>query len=512
MCCFFVSLCVKTKCKSTSTSTQCKDTSKSSNRQVSNKIISCVRQKCSALNIKLTGFSQSGSGVILQAVVKSRQARCPHCGQPSRSLHEYCYRKLQCTEVMGRKTTLILSVRRMNCTNECCSTKTFREQLSFAEPYSRITSEVASRIQAEALRQPSRLASETLARQHIQVSSSTCLRKAQALGKSNPEDIKCSGYVAIDYLAYRKGHTYMCAIADHYTRSPLAVFDSRYGPEIGEWLRKHPEIKLVSRDGSQRYAWIIRNALPNAKQVSDHFHLFKCLCDNMSEVIQKLICQTKGTLPYPYPSEDEARKYIMDQLCEMGEAKHRTKVKDFFIVRRLEEEGYSVSQIAEKMNIKSQKVYALRNAKIDKILSQEQMSVLRNMDELARVISNGAITATTICKKMENRLSLRLINRATRNLRKRYTELRKQIREHNNKKTTAKGARVKLATIRYFISTGKTESKKLLELKETHPEIENILQVCREFTSMLEGKEDAPDMDSWLSNAYNCKCPQLADH
>src|SRR5574344_1113220 len=148
-----------------------------------------------------------------------------------------------------------------------------------------------------------------------------------------PEDSTCSGYVAIDDLAYRKGHRYMCAIADHYTRKVLAVFDTRYGPEIGEWFKKHPEIKLVSRDGSWAYASIIKGALPNAKQVSDHFHLDKRLGDNMVEVIQKMICQTDGTLPYPYPLEGEAKSYIMEDIYDIGDAKHRKMVCNYYAAR-----------------------------------------------------------------------------------------------------------------------------------------------------------------------------------
>src|SRR5574344_2081900 len=103
-----------------------------------------------------------------------------------------------------------------------------------------------------------------------------------------PEDSTCSGYVAIDDLAYRKGHRYMCAIADHYTRKVLAVFDTRYGPEIGEWFKKHPEIKLVSRD---------------------------------------------GTLPYPYPLEGEAKSYIMEDIYDIGDAKHRKMVCNYYAAR-----------------------------------------------------------------------------------------------------------------------------------------------------------------------------------
>src|SRR5574344_901598 len=330
---FFVSLYVKTKFKKTRTSTQRKDTSKYSNKQLFRKINASIKDKCTTSGIELTDFIQTGSGIVLHAITKNKSPCCPYCGAPSHSMHDYRYRKLQCTEMLSQDTEIIIVSRRMNCTNDKCPKKTFMEPLKFARPYSRRTDEVALRIKEESLNQPSRLASETLARQHIKVSSSTCLRKARFLGKENPEDITCSGYVAIDDLAYRKGHRYMCAIADHYTRKVLAVFDTRYGPEIGEWFKKHPEIKLVSRDGSWAYASIIKGALPNAKQVSDHFHLDKRLGDNMVEVIQKMICQTDDTLPYPCPLEGEAKSYIMEDIYDIGDAKHRKMVCNYYAAR-----------------------------------------------------------------------------------------------------------------------------------------------------------------------------------
>ena len=411
--------------------------------------------------------------------------------------------------MLSRHTELIVTSRRMDCTNDKCPKKTFMEPLKFARPYARGTDEVASRIREESLNQPSRLAGETLARQHIKVSSSTCLRKARALGKENPKDIACSGYVAIDDLAYRKGQKYMCAIADHYTRRVLAVFGTRYGPEIGDWFRMHPEIRLVSRDGSWAYASIIKEALPDADQVSDRFHLDRRLGDNMVEVIQKMICQTKNTLPYPYPSEDEARSYIMEELYDIGDAGHRERVRNYFAARHMQEEGMPLQDIAEKLGIRSRLIYRLLNTNIKKILSKDQLKILRQIPELARIISSGSITPTTIEKKMEGRLCSRLIYRATRRLRDRYKKLRELVRIHNKKPQNAKGKKVSVEEIRKYIMTGITTSEKLLGLKQTQPNIDRILQTCISFRRMIAGREDAPDIDTWLKLAYDCHCPRL---
>lgn len=501
---------MKEKIKTTRTSTGCKNTLKYSNQQFFRKINASIKDKCKTSGIVLTDFIQTNSGIVLHAITKNRSLCCPYCGEPSHSVHDYRYRKLQCAEMFSQNTKIIIANRRMNCTNDKCIKKTFMEPLPFARPYARTTDDVASRIKDESLNQPSRLASETLARQHIKVSSSTCLRTARVLGKENPKDIICSGYVAIDDLAYRKGHKYMCAIADHYFRNVLAVFDTRYGPEIGGWLKMHPQIKLVSRDGSWVYASIIKEALPDADQVSDRFHLLKGLGDHMVEVIQKMICQTKNTLPYPYPSLDEVRSYIMEDLYEMGEIKHRKRVRNYFAARHMQEEGIPLKDIAEKLNVKSQQVYNLFNTNIRKILSNDQMKILRQIPELARIISSGLITPINIEKKMEGRLSSKLISKATKGLRARYKILRQQVRIHNKDPKNKKGTKVTAKAIRKYIMTGMTTSEKLIRLKQTQPNIDIIIQACISFRKMVASQKDALDIDAWIKLAHDCHCPKLS--
>lgn len=159
-----------------------------------------------------------------------------------------------------------------------------------------------------------RLAVESLSRQHIRVSQSKCLRTARAMGEANPE-VGTSGYVAIDDFAYRKGHSYMCAIIDLYTRRPLAVFDSRYGDEIAQWLACHPEIRLVSRDGSACYASIVSKGAPQAVQVTDRFHLLKNLRETMVDAIRDMLCMRKGPRKYQHPSREEAYRCIIQDIC-----------------------------------------------------------------------------------------------------------------------------------------------------------------------------------------------------
>jgi hypothetical protein len=77
-------------------------------------------------------------------------------------------------------------------------------------------------------------------------------------------------------------------------------------------------------------------------QISDRFHLMHNLKKDAVEPIKVLLGQKRMKQPYPYPSEDEAYRYIMDDILEMGDARHRKKVRTYYEVRCLKDEGKTV--------------------------------------------------------------------------------------------------------------------------------------------------------------------------
>lgn len=436
---------------------------------------------------------------------------CPCCGRRSTAVHSHRLRKIQCTELLGSRTLLILDVRHFFCRNKKCGRTIFSEPLAMTLPYGRNTHEVEKRIRHEALNQTARKACGTLAMQHIQVSQSSLIRALRLMGSVNPE-VRTSGYVGIDDFAKLKGHKYMCVIADHHTRLPLAVFDSRYGQEIIDWLRAHPEIKVVTRDGSQSYASIISTASELIMQVSDRFHLMQALKRDAVEQIRMLLGQKNARRQYPYPTEEEAYKAIIGDICQMGEKKHREKVMLYYEARRMKDEGKSLAEISGILGVKSQKVYKVLTTDIRKLLSQEQRQAMAAAREVARTVSSGCMSTSVVHRRLDGKLPSRLLSRCLRSIVARYKPLRKEVRLHNKALGEQKKAvKVKGSTIWNYIVTGETGVQKLLKLKDTHPEVEQIIQVCIRFRKMLHNKDDAPTMDDWLKEAAACQVKEIRD-
>ena len=484
-------------------------TSDSRNLQVFRKLNHEISDKFKQDGLTLDAFQRQDTVTTFYAHPRNKSAPCPSCGIKSSSVKAYRLRKLQDVEFLGSHTMLVLEIRLFRCVNKDCEKKSFTEPLKVAKPYARMTTAADIRVEYASLNQSARLASNALAMQNLRVSRSTCIRKASRLGEKNPHVVS-SGYIAIDDWAFRKGFTYMCSIVDHYTGRVLAVFDGRYPGEVASWLRSHPEVKLVTRDGSRDYATLIREGRPEAIQVTDRFHLIKNLKETMIDAIRGMLGYKKEKQKYPYPGEEEALRMIKDDIAGMGEARHRGKVQDYLKIRQLQEEGKTVPEIAQALGLNSRRVYRLGKLHISKILSAEQRKALDCSREMAAIVAGGTISIQAVVNKMKGKLESRLVHRCMRKITSKYSELRRQVRENNKRlETTGKCTRLRKDVIWHYIITGQTTSEKLMKLKETQPLVDRVIGSCVSFRSMIAAEDDSPELDDWIEDAKRCHCVEL---
>ena len=138
-------------------------------------------------------------------------------------------------------------------------------------------------------------------------------------------------------------------MVDAETGRIVDMLESRESTQVSKWLATYPNIKVVTRDGSQMYAKAIRTAHPDALQVSDRFHIFKGLADAARQFILSFIPQRIAV-----PSDTPASSYWQKQpraKDDLPERLHDASTKRRMVavekIRELASQGMNISQISE---------------------------------------------------------------------------------------------------------------------------------------------------------------------
>src|SRR5437764_15249884 len=62
---------------------------------------------------------------------------------------------------------------------------------------------------------------------------------------------------------------------------------------VSAWLKKHPTIDTISRDGSSEYASAMKYGAPQAREVSDRWHVVKNLARCASVLLASCLAQLR---------------------------------------------------------------------------------------------------------------------------------------------------------------------------------------------------------------------------
>ncbi|MFE1290056.1 ISL3 family transposase [Streptomyces sp. NPDC058751] len=197
---------------------------------------------------------------------------CPGCGQSSRWDHSRYVRQVADEAIGGRPVRISVSVRRLYCENAVCPRKTFVEQADgLTERYQRRTPALRRIVEAVAAALAGCAGARLLATLHHTLSSASVLNRLMRIplpSRPTPE------VVGIDEFALRKGHRYATIITNADTGERIEVLPDRPKQTVTTWVREHPGIRVLCRDGSGGFAQAVREADPTIVQVSDRRHLW----------------------------------------------------------------------------------------------------------------------------------------------------------------------------------------------------------------------------------------------
>ncbi|USK62409.1 transposase [Peribacillus asahii] len=81
--------------------------------------------------------------------------------------------------------------------------------------------------------------------------------------------------MGIDDFTFLKGHRYGTIVCDLTTHQPVALLPNRKPETVSNWLKNHPFIQVVSRDGFGAFRQVISQASSSILQVYNQWHFIR---------------------------------------------------------------------------------------------------------------------------------------------------------------------------------------------------------------------------------------------
>ncbi|MGA5442321.1 ISL3 family transposase [Streptomyces griseoincarnatus] len=259
-----------------------------------NELVAVVFSGLSALVIE--GVTGEGEVIRVSARTRDDPVPCPACGTRTARVHGFHGRVLADVPVDGRRIVVSVRVRRLVCPVLDCPRQTFREQVpGVVERYQRRTNRLTNQLNSVVKELAGRAGARLCRVLACAISRSTALRM---LMRQVVTPLRVPRVLGVDDFALKRRHRYATVIIDAETGERIDVLPDRTAQTLTTWLREHPGAQYVCRDGSATYAEAIRQALPEAVQVSDRWHLWSNLCGKvLAEVRSHAACWATAVNP-----------------------------------------------------------------------------------------------------------------------------------------------------------------------------------------------------------------------
>lgn len=210
---------------------------------------------------------------------------CPLCHTPSAAIHSHYWRTLADLPLGGRRVVLHLHTRRFFCRVAGCRRRIFTERLpALMAPWARRTQRLDTHLLRDALDVGGAPGARLATAQGTPISPTTLLRLVHALPLPPVGAVHVLG---VDDFARRRGRTYATILVDLEAHRVVDLLPDRAAATLADWLRQHPQIGVVSRDGAEVYAQGAHQGAPQATQVMDRFHLLATLRDALAALLQR---------------------------------------------------------------------------------------------------------------------------------------------------------------------------------------------------------------------------------
>jgi transposase len=250
--------------------------------------------------ITITSVHPSTTELVIRVACHAASMPCPECHQPSTRIHGNYERTVADLPCAGRNVLLLLTVRKFVCSIPTCQHTIFTERLpGLVSSYGRMTPRLIALVQSLGLVAGGQMGTRQAERTGIATTPSTLLRYLMQVPDPATRAVRVLG---LDDFAWKKRFTYGTILVDLERRKIIDVLPDRESATVEKWLREHPGVNVVSRDRGKEFTKAATQALPQAQQVVDRFHLVQ----NLAEVLQVILGHCRADIRQaeksPFPS------------------------------------------------------------------------------------------------------------------------------------------------------------------------------------------------------------------
>lgn len=220
--------------------------------------------------------------------------RCPDCDSHQLVLKGTITRTFKSVPIGKKQIILVVVVQRVQC-NQCRCLK--QVKLGFADAKKRYTRAFARYV----LELSDHMTIYDVAT-HLNISWDTVkdIQKGHLLKHFSKPKVTDLKQIAIDEISIGKRHRYLTIVLDLETGAVVFIGDGRGCDSLEPFWKKikraKAKIEAVAMDMSPAYISAVRNHLPDAVIVFDHFHIIKLFNDKLSELRRQLYHETTHTI------------------------------------------------------------------------------------------------------------------------------------------------------------------------------------------------------------------------
>ncbi|WP_433544527.1 transposase (plasmid) [Streptomyces sp. CA-294286] len=293
-----------------------------------------------------------------------------------------------------------------------------------------------------------------------------------------------------DFALY--GDTYGTLLVDATTRLPLTLWEGRDAEQLGRWLRQHPGVEVVCRDGSLAYRQGITFGAPDALQVGDCFHLWQGLSRQVQKITSAHHDCLPAALPEPEPALAGAR--MAPAAPETPADRHARRL--FEAVHTVADTGRSISSVSRELGLDRKTVRSYARARTWQEVARRLPRRTTTLDPYLNYLQQRWDEGEHSAKTLHEELLVKGYPGHYQRVKMAVAPLRRglPLDEPRERPPSPREA------ARWIISTptiAPHTAQRLQRLLDHCPELQQTHHLVRQFAAMLASRDAAPQTQ-WL--------------